>query len=119
MDSGTNRPGGLTVTSIPDGWALCGDIDADTAPQLAEAIRTGHVSDDVCLVVDLAGVDFIDSSGLSVLLEARRRADENGGSLMLRRPSKAVRRLIEITRLETALPIEAEQTSIHEDLPAH
>jgi anti-sigma B factor antagonist len=119
MESGTNRPGGLTVTSIADGWALCGDIDADTAPRLDEAIQMGHVSADGCLVVDLAGVDFIDSSGLSVLLEARRRADEHGGSLMLRHPSIAVRRLIEITRLETALPIEAEQTSVHEDLPAH
>jgi len=53
--------------------AVFGEVDVATAPELAECLRefTGAGSDEV--VVDLTGLDFIDSAGLSWLAPKSRR----------------------------------------------
>jgi anti-sigma B factor antagonist len=52
------------------------------------------------IVVDCAGVAFMDSSGLNALLTALRRQEDGGGELRLRDPSPAVARLLGLTGLE-------------------
>jgi anti-anti-sigma factor len=54
--------------------------------------------------VDLVKVDFIDGSGLSMLMEARRRALSAGRLLTIVEVSRCVRRLIEITNTTDSLP---------------
>lgn len=49
------------------------------------------------VVVDLAGVNFIDSSGLSALIYAYKEARERDGSLSVRSPSAVVARLLDMT----------------------
>ena len=49
----------------------------------------------------MAGVSFMDSSGIAVLLEAAQGTD----AVLIRRPSNAVRRVIETTGLTEVLPI--------------
>jgi anti-anti-sigma factor len=79
-----------------------GELDVATAPALAQRLRAltelGHA-----VVVDLAEVSFMDSSGLRVLLQARQDADRDGRALELRRPSPAVRRVIDLARAEHLL----------------
>jgi anti-anti-sigma factor len=48
-----------------------GELDADTAPRLSDVLAA-HIGVHQ-LVVDLAGCDFVDSSGISELLECRRQ----------------------------------------------
>jgi anti-anti-sigma factor len=48
-------------------------------------------------VLDIAGVDFIDSTGLRTLLIAARRSHAEGSTLALRHTGTAVRRVLEIT----------------------
>lgn len=73
-----------------------GEIDAHTAPTLADAITAA--GSDVRL--DLAGVEFVDSSGLRVLIDAHQRLDSSGGSLQLVAVSDPVRRLLEISGVD-------------------
>ena len=48
------------------------------------------------IVLDLSEVEFMDSSALHLLVQARGRLTENGGSLMLRNPSRAAHRLLTV-----------------------
>ena len=100
----------LTVTPFVGGWKVGGEIDANTAPALAEALAT-HRPDigGKQLVVDLWEVGFMDSSGLATLLDARRRLAAEGGVLILRRPARCVGRLLDITHLRRAFRIEQQQ----------
>lgn len=52
------------------------------------------------MTVDCSNVEFMDSSGLTVIIQARNRHDAAGGRLSVVSPSSAVRRLFEITALE-------------------
>jgi anti-sigma B factor antagonist len=56
------------------------------------------------VVIDMSELAFMDSSGLTVMLEAARR----GASVVLRQPSPVVRRLVEITGLTDVLRIEGD-----------
>ena len=76
--------------------------DLDGAPRLEEALREAEASDATSIVVDLGSLDFIDSTGLRLLVMAAERA-EHGRFSMLRGP-KQVHRVFEITDLVDRLP---------------
>jgi anti-sigma B factor antagonist len=63
--------------------ALAGRLDASTARDLREAILTPIKQESPRLVVDLSGVEFIDSSGLSAFVSAFRAAREKRGTVVL------------------------------------
>jgi anti-sigma B factor antagonist len=88
--------------------AVEGEIHVSTAPEfsgvLAASLERGHTQ----LVLDLSGVMFIDSTGLSVLLNALRRLTRAGGAMALVCSNPTVLRLFEITRLDTTFDIHAE-----------
>ena len=92
----------LVITPTENGLSVVGEIDAHTAPSLATAITGANRPD---LTLDLAGVAFIDSSGLRVLIEAHRTAVDAGGGLHLAHPSDAVRRLLDISGLDDYLDV--------------
>jgi anti-anti-sigma factor len=54
-------------------------------------------------VLDLAAVTFIDSTGLSALMDARAESDRNGWEFSVQHPSAAVRRVVELAGLEHVL----------------
>ena len=88
--------GRLDVSFDFDGaLVLVGEIDTYTAPQLSERLA----GEPPVEVLDLAGVSFIDSSGLRVLVEGHQTRLERGSRLVLRSPSAAVQRLLEISGL--------------------
>lgn len=94
----------------PDGTlvlSVCGDIDFDTAPELAERL-TGATSRLWSLVLDLNAVQFMDSSGLSVLLAVTNRARQDGCSVSLARPHDGLLRLVRLTGLDAELPLRPE-----------
>lgn len=92
----------LTVEASDDTLRAVGEIDAHTAPTLTHAI------DDAAPTVrlDLSGVDFVDSSGLRVLVDAHQRLADQGGGLTIVAPSAAVTRLFEISGVTDYLTIE-------------
>jgi anti-sigma B factor antagonist len=58
------------------------------------------------VVLDMRGVEFMDSTGLRVLLRAQAESDLNGHTLTLRQPTPTVRRVMEITRTLERFTIE-------------
>lgn len=85
----------LDVTRMPDGRGLrvAGDLDVLSVLQLEEALADADLP--VPLVLDLAGVTFMDGVGTSLLLRlARMRGAEK--TLVLLNPSRSVRRILEI-----------------------
>lgn len=119
MKAGARRAGNLTVTPIAGGWAVSGEIDANSAPDLSDALTADRTDvDGSALTLDLADVDFIDSSGLAVLVDARREAEARGVMIALRRPSASVRRLLAITRLDEAFGVEQLPTPTARDARA-
>src|SRR5712692_5382448 len=83
-----------------------GEIDLYTVPKLQSELTAAlEGGKPVRLVVDLSGVDFCDSTGVNVLLAAHRRAREAGGDLELAGPRPAVRRILQVTGLETVFTV--------------
>jgi len=52
-------------------------------------------------VIDAEAVEFLDSVGISVLIAARQRLVDDGGGLLVRSPSRQVRRTLEVAGLST------------------
>ena len=100
----------LRITSGREGdvavLTLAGELDPHTAPALAEELDDAIGGGATTVVLQLAELSFIDSSGLRVVISAHRRLDEAGGRLVLRTPSDTVRRLLEITGLLDHIEIE-------------
>ena len=101
--------GELTITSHAGAShvtiTLAGELDGYTAPRLRAAIE-GAGSDVAAITLDVAGVSFIDSTGISILVWAHKRVAEQGGELVLRGPRPDVYRVLEITRLNHVFRIE-------------
>jgi anti-anti-sigma factor len=79
-----------------------GEIDMATCERLRDAIEP-YLGPRQTIVLDLSGVQFMDSSSLQVLERARGTLTADGGSLILRNPSKAARRLLTEVRAERLL----------------
>ncbi|BCY08000.1 STAS domain-containing protein [Actinoplanes sp. L3-i22] len=80
---------GATVVTVR------GDLDLDSAPQLAEGLAAALDRPAPRVVVDLSGVEFCDSIGLSTFVVGHRRAEAAGGWLRLAAPGEFLERLLD------------------------
>jgi anti-sigma B factor antagonist len=92
-----------------------GEIDMDTAAELVAAIDSAVQSGAHELWVDLSTTEFMDSTGLHALLDARRRLVTLNRRLAIVCPDGAIRRLFEVAGLEDALDIYADRGAAHRD----
>ena len=84
---------------------VTGEIDMATAPRFRQrllAVISGGAQN---VVIDLSGVDFIDSTGLGVLMGAAKRVRTAGGDIRLVMTGSRLADLIEITRLDRVLDV--------------
>jgi anti-anti-sigma factor len=77
--------------------AAAGQVDLATAPQLAQALAQARLEGATGIVVDLADVDFLDSAGVRVLVEAARRST---GTLSVRGAQGWVAKVLDITGVQ-------------------
>lgn len=100
------------IDGDPDGEAVLvrvtGDLDVVTAadlwPHLAGLIAAGHIR----IAIDCAGLTFLDSSGIAVLVRGLRAVTPLGGSLRLRSVGQRVLEVLTITSLTEAFLDESE-----------
>ena len=76
-----------------------GELDLVTAPVLDEQLRLAVANKPARLVLDMSGTDFMDC-GCSRLIAAARSALPAEADLIIRRPSRGVRRVLELTGLD-------------------
>ncbi len=93
------RTDGIDVVNVS------GEIHVSTAPRFRQALDDVIARGDATIVLDLSGVEFIDSTGLSVLLNGLRLVNQRGGAMALVCRNPTVLRLFQITSLDTTFDI--------------
>jgi anti-sigma B factor antagonist len=79
--------------------ALCGELDLAGAPAVASHLIAAVAAFGPSIIVDLAGLEFIDCCGLRVLVRVLNWARESGGDMYLVGPRLHVRRVLEMAGL--------------------
>jgi anti-anti-sigma factor len=114
MPGSTSR-GRLTVDVRHQGASAVvtpeGELDHHTADLLSDALEQALANGGSRLVVDCAGLEFCDSTGLNVLLGARLKAEAAGGGVHLAGMLPVVARVFEITGAGAVF-------TLHDDLDA-
>jgi len=98
----------LTEESADSGahvMSVRGEIHLSTAPGFAQRLSKAIDKGNTRIVLDLSGVEFIDSTGLSVLLNGLRRVSQLQGRLALVCANPTVLRLFQITGLQDTFDI--------------
>jgi anti-sigma B factor antagonist len=95
----TTKRGSQTVLTVR------GEIDVYTAPRLRQAIVDLVDSGAVNIVVDMEKVDFLDSTGLGVLVEGLKRVRTRGGDLSIVVTQDKIIKIFEITGLNKAFSL--------------
>jgi anti-anti-sigma factor len=98
-----------TSTAFENGCAcvvVSGDVDLSTAPKLWNALEPAIEQGAPTLVLDISGVGFLDSSGVSVIVRALKLLGETDRALVVRSPQLQARKVLEVTGLTGVLTIE-------------
>ena len=74
--------------------AVSGRVDAVTAPELEAGLKLGDAS---CVVLDIAGVPYMSSAGLRILLSAHKAMLAKGGELQIANVQPSVKEVLDIT----------------------
>ena len=98
------------------GAAVGGEIDVYTAPRLRESIVAAVEEGRIHLIIDVQKVDFLDSTGLGVLVGALKRVRADGGSLDIVCTQERILKIFEITGLDKVFGLHA---SVDEARAAH
>ncbi|MBV9796438.1 MAG: STAS domain-containing protein [Solirubrobacterales bacterium] len=85
--------------------AVSGELDLASAPMLAEQLQRADEVDADVVLVDLRELDFMDSTGLHLLLKAHKRAQELGRRFVLVKGNKQIERLLSLTGVDEKLVI--------------
>jgi anti-sigma B factor antagonist len=101
----TREAGDWTVVDVK------GEVDLYTAPRLKSLLTDLTAGGRSNIAVDFGGVEFMDSTGLGVLISGLKRCREAGGSLALVAPTEPVRKILTITGLDQVFAI---RDSAHE-----
>lgn len=84
---------------------VTGEIDMATAPRFRQRLQSIINVGARYVVLDLSGVDFVDSTGLGVLMGAAKRVRSAGGDIRLVMTGDRLAGLVELTRLDRVLDV--------------
>jgi anti-sigma B factor antagonist len=82
-----------------------GELDVASGPTLERELAKAEASDVQLLILDLRELEFIDSTGLSILIKAHQRAEASGRRFAVVRGRSQVQRLLGLTGLEERLTL--------------
>ncbi|HWF15116.1 MAG TPA: STAS domain-containing protein [Acidimicrobiales bacterium] len=84
---------------------LTGELDVSTAGQFYEELATLNREGAIHVAFDLTALEFIDSTGLSVLIAEHKRTASAGGELIILTPHRQARRVFEVSGLMDVLHV--------------
>lgn len=85
--------------------AVTGELDLAVAGRLDSELEQLGVAPSGTLVIDLSGLEFMDSSGLRVLVRAHQRSEEQGFRLVLVRGPEPIQRVLNLTGVDEQFEI--------------
>lgn len=85
---------------------LSGELDLTSAPDLAATLDDLLAQPHARVMLDLNGLSFVDSTGVSVLIKAKQAAATHERTLVLRRPTEQLERVFALVGLADWLAIE-------------
>src|SRR5437868_1838554 len=85
--------------------SVSGELDLASSPELQEELDRSEESGAELLIIDLRHLDFMDSTGLSVLVKAHQRAEERGQRFALVKGPAQVERLLSMTGVVDRLTV--------------
>ncbi|HYJ21468.1 MAG TPA: STAS domain-containing protein [Solirubrobacterales bacterium] len=102
-----------TAAQLDDGVrvvAVRGELDLSTASDLEIPLEEAVASTDASVLIDLSDCEFIDSTGIALIVRAWQRLDrsadgEGSGRVVICSDNNQVRRVLEITGLELSIAI--------------
>jgi anti-sigma B factor antagonist len=101
-------PFAASSAEIEDGIRVIvvrGELDLSTAPELEEPLEQAVSTGDASILIDLSACEFIDSTGIALIVRAWQRLDGNGNRVVICSANDQVRRVLEVTGLELSIPI--------------
>ena len=101
----TREAGGVTVLDL-DGRITVGDGSNLLRDVIREKLKDGHKK----ILINLAGTNYLDSSGLGELVSGYRAVKSEGGELKLLNLNKKISDLLQITKLYTVFDIHNDET---------
>ncbi|MFJ7150367.1 STAS domain-containing protein [Streptomyces sp. NPDC100445] len=104
--------GGFAIT-------VTGDLDRHTTTRLTDCLRSVPRTPAPTVLLDLSGVTFIDSTGLTCLLQAQRAVTGTGGRLELIAPSPRVTHMPDITGIGQVFTVHPDLRAAHDGTDAH
>lgn len=84
---------------------VSGELDLVSSPRLEEALERVSSSGSELVMLDLRGLEFMDSTGLHLLVKAQQRAEEAGRRFALVKGGEQVQRLLDLTGVAELLTI--------------
>ena len=84
---------------------LAGEADVTNSDALRDVLDAEVAKEPRTLIIDLAGLLFMDSSALHVILRANRAMDRQGGVLALATPRDAVAKMLRLTAADQLVPV--------------
>jgi len=105
-DAGRNLRIEIADTTSPTTVVLAGEIDVVTSGRVREALIAISNSGENKVVVDMSNVTFMDSSGLAALVGPLKRFRSMNGQIVLRSPTRGVRKVLELTGLTRVFEVE-------------
>lgn len=85
--------------------AVSGRLDSDTSPEAERRLNALHSDGGQHVVLDLAGVDYLSSAGLRVLLTAAKRVQQRQGKLVLAAPATQVAQILDMAGFTAIIPV--------------
>ena len=84
---------------------VAGELDLASSPELEQQLEQFYASDNELLVIDLRGLEFMDSTGLSVIVSAHQKLIDAGQRLIIVRGPQQVQRLLDLTGVAERLEL--------------
>ena len=95
-------------------FTVRGELDMNTAPELEQALEEALADEEASIMLDLSDCEFIDSTGIALIVRAWQRLDRNAGGegkgqFVLCCINHQVRRLLNITGVESSISLHEER----------
>ena len=105
-EAGRNLRIEVADTTSPTTVVLTGEIDVVTSGRVRDALMAVCSSGEFHVVVDMTNVTFMDSTGLAALVGPLKRFRSMNGEIVLKSPTRGVKKVLEISGLTRVFTIE-------------